>query len=264
MSHPIPFDFWWPRYRDALFILSNTFEPGKDFSKTQMSDAMKCFIISITKLLPDDDIRNKWMNFIVMTKDVANALLANLPRFFSVYPQFAKAITQDGPHFLNLCAESKETMFLWVYLFNAYMNIIFNRQSMIPSLNEMKKRYDPSLLSKFDWGRPLWFIIHMSALYAPDPIMVSFETYKSLLNCLQYLLPCPKCRAHLRDNLTKINIDRCAKTREALFKCSVDLHNIVNVSKDKPSRVFSYEEALQIEKNFESVLPPQYVNYTGF
>jgi hypothetical protein len=246
MSQPIPLDFWWPRYRDALFILSNTFEPGKDFTKTQMADAMKCFIISITKLLSDDEIRNKWMNFIIMTKDVANSLLVNLPRFFSVYPQFAKAMIQDGPHFLNLCAESKETMFLWVYLFNAYMNIIYNRQALIPSLNEMKKQYDPSKLSKYDWGRPLWFIIHMSALYAPHPVMVSFETYKSLLNCLQYLLPCPKCRAHLRENLNKINIDRCAKTNEALFNCSVDLHNIVNVSKDNPTRAYSYEESREL------------------
>ena len=86
MSQPIPLDFWWPRYRDALFILSNTFEPGKDFTKTQMADAMKCFIISITKLLSDDEIRNKWMNFIIMTKDVANSLLVNLSFSPSLLP----------------------------------------------------------------------------------------------------------------------------------------------------------------------------------
>ena len=241
----IPFQFWWPKYIEALFILSNTFRPGVDFPQEQSADAMICFVKSITRLLPDQgSMKEKWMNFITMTKEVYQTLISHMPRFFSVFPNYAKVMSENGPRFLYMAAQSNESMFIWVYLFQAYIFITLNQTSQIPSLNQMKQEYDPTTLSKYRWGNPLWFIIHMSALYAPEPIETSFEDYKSLLRCLQYLLPCPKCRDHLRQNLSKINIDRCAKTKVELFKCSVDLHNIVNVSKDKPTPAITYEEAV--------------------
>ena len=74
-----------------------------------------------------------------------------------------------------------------------------------------------------------------------------FYNYKSMLNCLQYLLPCPKCRAHLRNNLTKIDIDYCRKSRENLFECSWRLHNIVNQDLGK------YQPSLQEARNFYTI-----------
>lgn len=243
----VPIEKWWPSYIRALYILSRTYRPGKDFTVEQSSDAMKCFVISVTKLLPDQkDVKSKFMNFVTMTKETSQTLLQTLPRFFSVFPNYAKAIQQDGPYFLSIVSRSNDSMFIWVYLLEAYILASYNLHSKIPSLNDRKKEFEPSILSKYDWGSVLWYIIHMSALYAPQPLADSFEDYRSLLNCLQYLLPCPKCREHLRVNLTKINLDRCAKTAYDLFKCSVDLHNIVNVSKDNPSPEVSYEQALKL------------------
>ena len=242
----VPFQFWWPNYIKSLFVISNTFRPGIDFTVKESSDAMTCFIISITKLLPDQgEINKRFTNFIMMTKEVSSTLLTNLPRFFSVFPNYKKVIQENGSHFLYLASQSNESMFIWVYLFQAYIFITMNNYSQIPSLNQMKELYNISTMKKYDWGNPLWFVIHMSALYAPQPIQESFENYKSLLRCLQYFLPCPKCIDHLQLNLTKINIDKCAKTNYELFKCSVDLHNIVNVSKIDPARVWDYEEAIK-------------------
>ena len=69
-----------------------------------------------------------------------------------------------------------------------------------------------------------------------------FENYKTMLSCLQYILPCPKCRQHLIDNLALIDIDNCGNDRIALFRCSWELHNIVNESLGK--RKPSFQEAL--------------------
>jgi len=243
----VPIEYWWSKYIRALYILSRTYRTGVEFTKEQSSDAMKCFVISITRLLPDQqEVKRRFMNFITMNREASSTLLQALPRFFSVFPNYAKAIQEDSAHFLSIVSFSSDSMFIWVYLFEAYILASYNLHAKIPSLNDRKKEFEPSILSKYDWGNPLWFIIHMSAMYAPQPLVTSFEDYKSLLNCLQYLLPCPKCRDHLRVNLTKINLDRCAKTNDDLFKCSVDLHNIVNKSKDKPTPEMSYEDARKV------------------
>jgi len=84
------------------------------------------------------------------------------------------------------------------------------------------------------WGNAVWFIIHLTALYAPQPLDQSFESFKQMLNALRFILPCSKCRSHLTQNLQYIDFDHCAKSNEDLFKCSWKLHNIVNKSENKP------------------------------
>jgi hypothetical protein len=97
-------------------------------------------------------------------------------------------------------------------------------------------------LSKEEWGNSLWFVMHVSALYGTGDIYSIFENYKAMLSCMQYILPCPKCREHLINNLAYIDIDNCGGDRMALFRCSFDLHNIVNESLGK--RQPSFQEAL--------------------
>jgi hypothetical protein len=80
-----------------------------------------------------------------------------------------------------------------------------------------------------------WFLLHTCSLYAPEPIDQSFRQYYDMMKALRYLLPCPKCRTHLTQNLHYIDFERCPRTREELFKCSWKLHNIVNQSNQKPT-----------------------------
>ena len=51
----------------------------------------------------------------------------------------------------------------------------------------MKQLYEPSKIQKYDWGRPLWFILHTISLYAPEPLTESFKNYKQILTCLQFI-----------------------------------------------------------------------------
>ena len=108
----------------------------------------------------------------------------------------------------------------------------------------MLELYNIDKINKYDWGRPIWFILHTVALYGSVDVYTTFKEYKQMLTCLQYLLPCTKCRTHLSNNLTKISIDTCARTREDLFQCSWELHNIVNKDTNKP--VLSLDEAKSI------------------
>ena len=243
----LPLNFWFSTYMKSLFVLSNTYNPGEYFTVKVASDSMKCYIISVVKLLPDSELKEKIKDFVVMTSRVSTMLINELPIFFSTFPgsEYKKTMINDGSNFLHICAENKTSMFNWVYLLQAYIYLLFNQKPKIPTLKQMIDEYEPKNMSKSYWGRPLWFVIHMSALYAPEPLQVSFEDYRSLLNCLQNLLPCLQCREHLRTNLKNINLDKCAKTNYDLFKCSVKLHNIVNKTKDVVSSEISNEEALK-------------------
>lgn len=250
MSLPTPpIEFWWPNFIKAFFVISNTFRPGIDFSIEQSSNSMQCFVVSVTNLLPDPKFRQLFTNFILMDPDVVTDLKQALPKFFIIYPDFLKNMQQMPSSFLVECSKSNDSMFIWVYLLQAYVIQQYkNAGHKIeqPTLNQMKELYNVERMSKYDWGNPIWFVIHMCALYAPEPIAQSFLVYRDLLTCLQYLLPCPKCREHLADNLKHINLETCAKTRDNLFRCSWELHNIVNASVSPPKPQLSFNEAISI------------------
>ena len=240
-------NFWWTKYSRALFILSITYRPGVDFSVEQSSYAMQCFIVSITKLLPNKYFQSLFNDFIVMKPNVLPTLQKAVPKFFAFFPDYERTISQYPQNFLEISSRSNDSMFIWVYLLHIYIFQTFNDKGHnidIPTLTELKENYNPERLSKYDWGPPVWFIIHMSAMFAPEPCQQSFYDYKSLLGCLQYLLPCAKCRGHLSENLTKINIESCSKTRQGMFQLSWELHNIVN--KDTGKKIMSFEEAVQL------------------
>jgi len=241
--------FWWSHYSKAFFILSNTFRPGVDFTVEQSSYAMQCFYISVSNLLPNRQFKLFIQDFIQMKPNVYSVLNKAIPKFWQIYPSYHRAIQEYPQNFFVMCTKTNESMFIWTYLLQTYIFQSFNEMGhkvSLPTLNEMKDLYNPELLSKYDWGPPLWFIIHFSALHAPEPVERSFSDYKSMLGCLQYLLPCAKCRNHLATNLTNINIETCAKTREEMFRCSWELHNIVNKDTKKPFMPFDQAIKLYI------------------
>jgi hypothetical protein len=240
----LPVDFWFQNFVRALFIISNTYRPGVDFTVEESAHAMQCFVVSVTKLLPDENFRKVFNEFISMNPTVIETLRTAVPDFFRVYPEYWTALTLRPSEWLIQCSQNNRSMFVWVYLLQVYVMQLYRNAGhnlQIPGLQQLREAYNPELLSKYDWGRALWFVIHICALYAPQPLTDSFRNYRDLLYCLQYLLPCPKCRAHLSENLGKIDLQSCAKSNDGLFRCSWELHNIVNTSLGK--RLLSFEEA---------------------
>jgi hypothetical protein len=245
-SKELPLSYWWNWYSKGLFILTLFSNMDSEENK----ESMYCFITSLFKMFPKSEIRNLASDFIESKDYVIDLLKTGCKAFFTSYHSYLEVLelSRNIPYsFLRACLQSSESMFIFIYLFQSFILIMHNKQGhnvTIPYYNDMVRLYDPTKIDKYDWGRPLWFILHTIALYAPEPLTESFKNYKQILTCLQYLLPCPKCRFHLSENLLKINLDTCARTRQDLFKCSWDLHNIVNKDTNKP--VLSFYEALQI------------------
>ena len=238
-------DKWLWTYFKAMFILSRTYNSNDEMQVT----SIKCFVQNIINLMPNNYIKSRFIEYVYMNSNVKNLLLTNpdLQQFFKVYSNISEIMKYSSTQFefLDYCSKSNFSMFIWVYLMQAYYIILLNKHGSfikIPKFNDFRTTYEPDKLSKDDWGNSLWFIMHTSALYSVGEMYDVFENYKTMLSCLQYILPCPKCKQHLIDNLSLIDIDRCAESRMSLFRCSWELHNIVNESLGK--RQPSLQEAL--------------------
>lgn len=98
------------------------------------------------------------------------------------------------------------------------------------------------------WGSEGWHFIHSIALSYPiNPTDEEKEKYKKFLFTLPDVLPCSICGEHFKENLEKFSPK--LDSREDFWKWSVDVHNEVNKSNDKPT--LSYDEAYkEFEKNY--------------
>ncbi len=242
-------DKWIWTYFKCMYIFSRTYDPKNEMEQK----AMKCFVQNIINLVPNTYIKSKMTEYVYMTPNVKSLLLNNydLQNFFRIYINVYDMIKASDSRlqtvdFLDYCVKNNFTMTIWIYLLHCYIIILQNKSGnfiQIPTFKSIRDMYDPDILTKDEWGNSVWFIIHVSALYSTGDMKTIFYNYKAMLSCLQYILPCPKCKAHLIDNLTLIDIDECSNSKEDLFRCSWKLHNIVNKSLNKYQP--SLEEAIR-------------------
>ncbi len=248
---------WFPTYIKAFFVLARTFEPGDNTSVDESIKMMHNFIVNTVNLMPQRAISERCKDFIQMKPYVVKTIQDNCTSFVTAYPNYIDIMKTSPETFFISCLQHSQSLFIWVYLLYAF--ILASLHTRSNSLNSLRDEYQYDKLSKYDWGRPLWYIIHTTSLYAPEPIKeYSFGCYYEILNSLQYLLPCPKCRNHLKENLKLIPLDSCDRSRENLFRCSVKLHNIVNKSindeyreknikdRSKYKHIYTFEEALKL------------------
>jgi hypothetical protein len=86
------------------------------------------------------------------------------------------------------------------------------------------------------WGPFFWHTIHITALsYAEKPSYAQKRAAKDFYESLAHLIPCPKCREHYSTHLQKFPISPHLDRREDLFRWTVNVHNVVNKSLDKPT-----------------------------
>lgn len=86
------------------------------------------------------------------------------------------------------------------------------------------------------WGPNAWTFIHLMVMSEHE----SFDTgrlthYQTFYETLTHLLPCEKCRNHLRENIAKNKDLNTVRTKKELFQWTVDLHNAVNTILNKPT-----------------------------
>jgi hypothetical protein len=106
------------------------------------------------------------------------------------------------------------------------------------------------------WGPHGWKFIHYVTLgYPENPTQTQKEKYKAFLVLLKDVLPCSLCANHYAENLQKQPLtDEIMSSRENLIKWGIDIHNIVNESKNKP--IVKYIDARRfIDTNVQCKAP---------
>ena len=124
-----------------------------------------------------------------------------------------------------------------IWLYNLYVEL--NPQHP-KNLEELKQMYNEDLITKKDWGNTVWAFIHSLPLVMDDTLGDK-GVLVDLFMCLQVLLPGPVCREHLYENFKElqifdyIDINKDSKLNRMLFfEWTVNLHNRVNASLNKP------------------------------
>lgn len=98
---------------------------------------------------------------------------------------------------------------------------------------------------------PIWGVIHILAIDAKTKSQQTLSS-RTIVMIITHL-PCQECSSHAKENIkTRIPFEKYLNEKEdefALFRWSVDLHNIVNIQTGKP--VMGYEAA---KTHWEEVL----------
>ncbi len=191
----ISFHFYGERYMATLYILSQTI----NFSDKQETKSLKCYIQSFVELLPSDIAGNLMKNFINMTDEVNESIEKN--------KKLLPANKQGFSISFNNALKDKIGLFDWTFLLNCYLSE--NLNTPLPDYIPLSERWKSGNISKRDWALAFWFVIHCSAKYASSKNGNNLSSdwiisYKSMMVCLQWILPCPKCRANLPHNLKNL------------------------------------------------------------
>ena len=113
------------------------------------------------------------------------------------------------------------------------------------------------------WGPHGWKFIHYVTLAYPEhPTPAQKEKYKAFLILLKDVLPCSLCANHYAENLQSHPLtDEVLSTKENLVKWGIEIHNIVNKSKNKP--ILKYIDARRIiDTNVQCKAPvKEIINY---
>ena len=115
------------------------------------------------------------------------------------------------------------------------------------------------------WGQHAWKFLHYVSLgYPSNPTNEQKQKYKQFFELLKTVLPCSICANHYAENYKKLPLtDEILSDREKLIKWVIDIHNIVNESKQKP--IIRYVDARRmIDTNVECKPVEKFVQIEKF
>ena len=105
------------------------------------------------------------------------------------------------------------------------------------------------------FGPSLWQGLHYITLgYPNNPTNEQKEKYKTFFTVLQDTIPCSICANHYAENIKILPLtDKVLENKENLVRWLIDIHNIVNKSKDKP--IIKYEIARKMIDTDKKCVP---------
>lgn len=244
----LPSNIWLHTYFNCIFYIARMYEP----SNFEVSSAMWNFMINFGNIMPNHIIKKKINEFINMEHSARHFILSmpELTQFLDVNSTIKNIIVNEPNKFLYYSVNNKNILFMYVYLMYCYIlasQRTYNINHKIPTYKNILEKYNPDFITKSDWGRATWYVIHISALYNEQIISQSFmNAYSNWLHSLMHLLPCEVCRSHLRENIKYVPI--IGVDNISLFKSTYELHNVVNRSLNK------YEPSLDEALSYYSFL----------
>lgn len=122
--------------------------------------------------------------------------------------------------------ENSFKLLQWSYQLNSYVHTQYYGSGYIP-FDKFREKYNDDNMTITVWSHPTWKMIHYYASKY-DKTSKYALSYKAFVSCLQFLLPCPKCRNHLKDNLANHPIDQYFSSEVDLFTWSYILHQTVS------------------------------------
>jgi len=140
--------------------------------------------------------------------------------------------------------ESSYYLLQWSYMINSYVHkVLYQTNYMI--FTDFLIKYDHSHMIITTWSHPTWKMIHYYA--STYDLTEKYRlSYKAFISCLQFLLPCPKCKNHLTENLASHPIDKYFGSVNDLFLWSYILHQTVSIQTQSIS--ISLEDARRLYK----------------
>lgn len=159
--------------------------------------AFQCMFISAYEMIPDNDPH----------KGILYEALAR-------YPLQGDVLVDSN------------SLLQWSYRINAYVHRQLYGGSYTP-YDQFKIKYDHKNMTISTWSHPTWKMIHYYAARYNQTHEYALS-YKAYVSCLQFLLPCPRCKKHLKDNLANHPIDQYFSSTNDLFTWSYILHQTVS------------------------------------
>jgi hypothetical protein len=126
----------------------------------------------------------------------------------------------------GIALDNSISLLQWSYQVNSYVHRQLYGVGYIP-YDQFKKKYDHANMNMSTWSHPTWKMIHYYASKHDGSGRYALS-YKAYVSCLQFLLPCPKCKQHLKDNLANHPIDQYFSSAVDLFTWSYILHQTVS------------------------------------
>ena len=203
---------------------------------------IKCFAI-----LNPNKMWSTWMQeFITMSGNTKTEATRNekMKVYYSI----------NEPEILeNYIIECKSTSALeWSWALHEYINYkrrLNGEQILSLSFTDIQEKYNPKYVTKDFWGRPTWFVLHTFSLHLNPFNDYTKSVWKAFISSLQFVLPCPICRTHVKENMQKIKVDDYMSSPSKAFEWTWRLHNTVNLSKVYKSSAITVQEAKDIYLN---------------
>lgn len=115
------------------------------------------------------------------------------------------------------------------------------------------------------WGKHYWFVFHVVGTNYPEsPSIEDKMAYAHFYRELWRFIPCKTCSVNYSMHYNQFPVENHLDSNTTLFKWTVEFHNIVNVSLNKPimslnDAIVHYSdehiEDIQVDKDTKPVKP---------